>query len=311
MAEPAPIVVIGDCLVDEYYDVERIKPSPEHEGVCLVNPRLTRRVPGGAAHVAMSLARMGMPTILLGVLHDEAIAEALSAEPGLVPSFSCGRDPAGQPPPTCIKRRYQYRGQMLMRCDDDPERPRYLFWRERLHRLLPELLTRCSAVVTSDYDKGTLSASMLDTIRMSNPPIWVVDPKRRFYDAYHHPRLVFKPNASEALTFSGALSCGQAVTTLAHHTGGSVVVTAGEHGIWYGTTDYVDHHPAHPLTPQSVVGAGDTATAVLAAGLSRGWSLPQAVRACAEACAHVVTQPGTTPLDADTWRRVVDLIEVT
>ena len=197
-----------------------------------------------------------------------------------------------------------------MRHDIDPERSKYLYWRERLYRMVPDWLTRCSAVVTSDYDKGTISSTLIDRIRFANPRIWVADPKRRNYEGYQHANLVFKPNATEALLLSGTSTCHFAVTALAHQTGGSVVVTAGEHGIWYGTTDYVDHCPALPLTPTSVVGAGDTATAVLTAGLVRGWTLPQAVRACAEACAHVITQPGTTPLDGDTWRRVVHLIEV-
>ena len=307
----SPILVIGDCIVDEYYEVERVKPSPEHDGVCLVNPRLTRRVPGGAAHVAMTLARMGLDTLLVGVLHAPTMVAQLEHEPHLTLQVWHGVDRAGHLAPTCVKRRYQQDGRTLARHDEDPDRRRLAYWQSLIEEQLPTWIDGIEVVVTSDYDKGTLTDRMVDTIRRASPRIWIADPKRCYYEGYRHPNLVFKPNAREALTLSGMTTCAHAVTALAVRVLGSVVVTAGEHGIWYGTTDYVDHHPAHPVMPTSVVGAGDTATAVLAAGLSRGWTLPQAVRACTEACAHIVTQPGTTPLDAQTWRRVVDLIEVT
>lgn len=74
-----------------------------------------------------------------------------------------------------------------------------------------------------------------------------------------------------------------------------VAMTRGPRGSLLVTPDQVDAQPAHPVTVVDTVGAGDSFTAALVAGLLRGLPLSEVHARASALAAFVCTQGGATP----------------
>jgi ribokinase len=72
----------------------------------------------------------------------------------------------------------------------------------------------------------------------------------------------------------------------------SVVVTIGAEGAWVGVGDDARHVPAEPVEVVDTTGAGDAFTGALAAALSAGCDLLDAVRIGVRAGSYAVQRPG-------------------
>jgi rfaE bifunctional protein kinase chain/domain len=147
-----PVLVIGDCMLDRYWEgaVERI--SPEAPVPVLQVQRETQRA-GGAANVALNLVALGSEVRLLSLVgEDEAGAQlsALMDRAGIV--FEPVRDPGLQ---TTQKIRSVCRRQQLLRIDFEapPPAPSVRALTERAIALLPQH----DWVLLSDYAKGSLA----------------------------------------------------------------------------------------------------------------------------------------------------------
>ena len=81
----------------------------------------------------------------------------------------------------------------------------------------------------------------------------------------------------------------------AEQTGRTVVVTLGGEGVIAATPDAVLQVGALKITPVDTVGAGDTFCGYLAAGLSSGLPLAQALRRAAAAGSLACLKPGAQP----------------
>jgi ribokinase len=93
-------------------------------------------------------------------------------------------------------------------------------------------------------------------------------------------------------------------------TGRTVVVTLGGEGVMAAAPDAVLQVEALKITPVDTVGAGDTFCGYLAAGLSSGLPLRQALRRAAAAGSLACLKPGAQPaipLAADVDRAVASV----
>jgi ribokinase len=81
----------------------------------------------------------------------------------------------------------------------------------------------------------------------------------------------------------------------AEKTGRTVIVTLGSDGVVAGSANGLLEMPAMPVTPVDTVGAGDTFCGYLAAGLSEGLSLEDALRRAAAAGSLACLKPGAQP----------------
>ena len=74
------------------------------------------------------------------------------------------------------------------------------------------------------------------------------------------------------------------------------VVTAGDQGCWYAVANgHVQHFPAFPIAAVDTTGCGDVFHGAYAASLSRGESIPRAIRVATAAAGLKATQPGGQP----------------
>jgi|10_taG_2_1085330.scaffolds.fasta_scaffold12542_2 bifunctional ADP-heptose synthase (sugar kinase/adenylyltransferase) len=297
MARPK-VVILGDIMLDRYFEIDRTKQSPEHDGLCLINPILKDENPGGAGNVATCLAKMGIPTMIIGAVGSTNLHRMLDWIPNLtnitfvVPNLECRKD------------RYLHEGVTHTRIDTDPIAEDFRIWDPMILEIINNLPKSCEVLITSDYNKGTLSESILQALK-GRFQTWIADPKKTFYDAYKSEEIIIKPNSAEALDMTSTDDTSDAIAKLAEWTPGRIVVTDSKNPILYTDKDSTKEMVIPQYEPNTVVGAGDVMTAVLAAGAIKGWDLNKSLEAGVLACKHTLSlDPGST-LDRKAWNHIV------
>jgi D-beta-D-heptose 7-phosphate kinase/D-beta-D-heptose 1-phosphate adenosyltransferase len=301
-----PVLVLGDVMLDRHVHghVRRISPEAPVPVVGLTGQD---RSPGGAGHVAASLAGLGCPVTLAGAVGTDAEGEelrraltargvarlALIERPDLV---------------TISKTRIlSETHQQLLRLDRDGDRAAYeAASDELLDRALP-LVAGQRAAVLADYDKGAITAAVAGALirrcRERSIPC-VVDPKKADLSIYAGATLL-APNAFETARALGRpLDSGEAIDRAAAELRATLgleamVITRGPDGMTLATPRGVTHVPAQAREVADVTGAGDTVVAVLAACLGAGWEVEQACRLASVAAGIAVGRAGTYPVQAD------------
>jgi len=266
---------------------------------------------GGAANVAVNLQKLGCFVELLGYIGEDNNGRQLRAElqqhgiihTNLVESFSH----------TISKTRIIVDDQYTLRCDDDST------MRTRIHRkhhegelvrALSELgdKQRFDIVIVSDYAKGTITDTIMDTIKASFPCKILCDIKPTNAHLFNDVFCVV-PNLQEALELVNAQN-NYTYSTLAREIKNrfglqAVVITLSEHGIFLldqhdNTYSFeahvVDYNQRNAVL--DVTGAGDTVISALAACLAIGYDLKESVRLSNLAAGVVVGKTGTAVCSA-------------
>lgn len=296
------LLVVGDVMLDQYIwgDVARISPEAP---VPIVRASHQSERPGGAANVAMNLARLGAQVVVAGFTggdkNESLLAESLRSN-GISPAFiSC------QGFPTITKLRILGGKQQMLRLDSEElrERPQRDY-----DRLIEDVLARvpaCDAIVLSDYAKGGLTPAVCQAViqaaRKSKIPV-LVDPKNADFSRYRGATTIC-PNLRElsdalrtdAQNLEELLNAAEAMipeydleflaATLSEK--GIALVRPGKHWI----------APAAARQVFDVSGAGDTVIAVLALCLSSALSPETAVELANVAAGVVVGKVGTVPVE--------------
>jgi D-beta-D-heptose 7-phosphate kinase/D-beta-D-heptose 1-phosphate adenosyltransferase len=272
----ASVVVVGDVMLDRYLFGGTSRISPEAP-VPVVHVRQSEDRAGGAANVAVNLARLGVRTTLLGVVgqDDEAAALQTTLERSDVECHFT--EVSGWP--TITKTRVQSRGQQLIRLDREEVA---VAGSNELTQELMRHLKDASAVVLSDYGKGGLDdiAAMIDACRSAGVPVFV-DPKGADFDKYRGATLV-TPNQGEFETAAGACASDEELVSRARGMLDeldltALLVTRSEKGmLLIEGSDEPEFLSTRALEVYDVTGAGDTVIAVLAAALAAGESLKSA-----------------------------------
>lgn len=288
----AHVVVVGDVMLDRYLFGGTSRISPEAP-VPVVHVRQSEDRAGGAANVAVNLARLGVRTTLLGIVGDDDEAAALC---GVLQgsNIDCQFTTVSGWP-TITKTRVQSRGQQLIRLDREEATPS---GSDALTRTLDRHLDNASAVVLSDYGKGGLAdvAAMIAACRKSNTPVFV-DPKGTDFAKYRGATLI-TPNQGEFEAVAGPCASDEELIARARQMLldldlEALLVTRSEKGMLVvDGSDEPELMPTRALEVFDVTGAGDTVIAVLAAALASGDSLKAAARLSNLAAGLVVGKIG-------------------
>jgi len=295
----ARVLVVGDVMLDRYWygAVDRISPEAPVPVV-----RITRdeERTGGAANVAYNVVTLGAQASLLTVVGaDEAShkLEALVANTGIQPHF--GRDPELT---TTVKLRIIGRQQQLLRLDfeNTPKNELLASQTAAFETLLPSH----GAVLFSDYGKGGLGhiTDMIARARAASKPI-LVDPKGSDYNRYQGATVI-TPNRAELQQVIGAWrneeDLRSKVRVLREQLDlQAVLLTRSEEGMTLFDADGELHVSAQAREVFDVTGAGDTVIATMAALVSAGFSLREAVPLANQAGGIVVGKFGTATVSYD------------
>lgn len=294
------ILVVGDIMVDRYYDGQVDRISPEAPVPVLKVSKVFDR-PGGAANVAINIAKLGIDVTLIGYVGKDAAAEDLkrifqNSGVDFVPIESDHR-------PTILKARARANTQQMLRLDFEES-----FATEYHDRLIDEIANRMptfDAVILSDYAKGTLTRapSIIKTCRQNGKAVFV-DPKGKDFSIYRGATLI-TPNTTEFVAVVGAVDSEQnfelRAESLRNELGlEHVLITRGENGMTLVSTDgQVYSVAAEALEVFDVTGAGDTVIATLAAAHVSGFTMRDAVRLSNIAAGIVVGRTGTSSVTAE------------
>jgi len=270
---------------------------------------------GGAGNVVRNVMTLGGGATLVGVRGDDPAgdqAERLCREAG-IPTSGLVTAPGR---PTTVKMRVIAHHQHVVRVDREEDGPLDSGAARDLAEKALSSLPRAQALVVSDYDKGAVSADLLQALlpeaARRGLPI-VIDPKVRLFRHYR-PATVVTPNAREAMEASGLpgrsdrdfeVIGGRLLALLGTD---SVLITRGERGMLLlkaggGSLSI----PAAAREVFDVTGAGDTVVAVMALALAAGASLEESAIMANHAAGVVVGKVGTAALTREELSRAVAL----
>jgi D-glycero-beta-D-manno-heptose-7-phosphate kinase len=293
-ATPRPILVVGDSMLDRYWEGRCERLSPEAPVPVLRVTSESSRV-GGAGNVALNIAALGASVSLLTLVGADEAGDVLSGllrRGGVTLHAVGGHRHRTTQKIRCVAQRHQ-----LLRTDFEDEAADDCC--AALGQAFAELLPRDGVVVLSDYAKGALrDCPDLIALARARGCTVLVDPKGTDFDRYRHAHLV-KPNAAELQAVVGAWrddrdlqrKCAVLRRRLALET---LLVTRGESGLSLFTAAGVRHHPTEAREVFDVCGAGDTVIATLARFLAAGWSLDDSARWANRAAGVAVSRFGTT-----------------
>lgn len=288
----ARVLVVGDVMLDRYYQGDTQRISPEAP-VPVVRVNKVEDKAGGAANVARNIAHLDARVGLLGLIGRDSNGESLKAilaQDGIA-SELLEQDVQ----PTIAKMRVISRHQQVVRLDI--EQNFALEQAQALAERVQHVLTDYDFVLISDYAKGSLAAvgQIISTAKAAGKTV-LVDPKQADLSVYRGADVI-TPNLSEFRLAGGDTSSEEAMFASAramlNRCGiGAMLLTRSEHGMTLITPTETHHFPAQVLEVSDVTGAGDTVIATLAVMLGAGMALPQAVEVANLAAGLVVAKLG-------------------
>ncbi len=298
-SQARPVLVVGDAMLDRYHEGTTTRISPEAP-VPVLHVSTSFQRPGGAANVALNIAALGVPVSLIcyvgddndaRILQDLLEAQGVNCHFVTVPSCC-----------TIVKMRAISQGQQIMRldfeqrfsCVDDPA----------LANVFDEALADHDIVILSDYGKGTLDnvSALIARARGAGKTI-LVDPKGNDFSRYAGATLM-TPNEREFFQIVGQADdeadFNRKGQQLRSELGlKALLVTRGERGMTLiDDADTVTSIATRAREVYDVTGAGDTVIATLAATISSGMPIKDAMAIANQAAGIVVSRPGTATVTA-------------
>lgn len=294
------IMVVGDVMLDRFVDGTVSRLSPEAP-VPILEKAMDSIMPGGAANVAINLARLGCDVRLLSVTGGDAAGLQLGHLLGsnLAIDFHQVVDNAR---PTTTKTRFRADKQQVLRVDEEITTPIDGSTATQLVSSFADSLPGVKLVVLSDYAKGAVPPDVITQIKTLTSkaaiPL-VTDPKLADFSVYAGSDML-TPNLSElrmAATLAGddLEDIAAAASELAKsYELGSILVTLSARGMLLARADGTwDHDPTRAREVFDVSGAGDTVIAMIAAALASGVTQAEAVQLANIAAGVVVGKAGT------------------
>ncbi len=305
-ASQRKVVILGDVMLDEFVWGEVTRVSPEAP-VPVVDVRRESVHLGGAANVLANVVALGAGACVVGVIGDDSAGDRLraslkDASPIQTDNYlvvSKGR-------PSTTKTRIIAHNQLVVRADREQRSPVNGQVEQQILVSLKQALSDADAFVVSDYDKGVVTARILEeilNIAYQRVPV-LIDPKIRNF-AHYRPATLITPNHHEALRMTnmeedsddGLHKSAQAIReTLGCD---AVLITRGDRGIMLLQGD---SEPVFVETAArevfDVTGAGDTVIAALATSLAAGATMYEAANLANHAAGIVVGKVGTATASA-------------
>ena len=300
------VVVVGDVMLDHFLwgEVNRISPEAP---VPVVRVRRESFHPGGCGNVAANLRALGGIPLVFAPVGPDRTAETLRTELTRL-GIDAGHlvEIAGRV--TTKKTRIVAHQQQVVRFDREEELDLAGADEAAFIAAVRGGLDGADALVISDYDKGGITAGLLEAIlpeARGRRIIVAIDPKRRHFARYQGPTLI-TPNLAEAAhavgfpirTDEDVLRAGHSIRESLAADG--VLLTRGEHGMSLFERDgLITHIAATAREVFDVTGAGDTVIATAVLALTAGASLREAAFLANRAAGIAIGKIGTATVRPD------------
>ena len=290
------VLVVGDVMLDRYWSGKVARISPEAPVPVVHVKNIQDRV-GGAANVALNIAKLGGKVTLVGVIGDDVegqtLRQLLEAQ-GVSCEFVVEKNIK-----SICKLRVMAQHQQLIRVDFE-ESP-LQFDQEALSAKLRKRWPQHKVVIFSDYGKGSLSnvAVHIQAAKAAGLKV-LVDPKGTDYKRYDGADVI-TPNLAEFQAVVGVCSNEQDLVEkgrdlLKIHKIAALLLTRGEAGMTLIKESEAHSLPAQAKDVFDVTGAGDTVIAVMALGVALERPLSEGMYLANLAAGVVVGKLGTATL---------------
>jgi D-beta-D-heptose 7-phosphate kinase/D-beta-D-heptose 1-phosphate adenosyltransferase len=310
--------VIGDAMVDEYFQVSVKRMSPEFPIPVMLSEdeRPCQILPGGAANVAYQFKHFDADVRLCSLvdLFAKTCFESYDIDTSLcfdmqkINNRDYNDNYHSQNTMTygMVPRKKRIYDGDFPTYRWDVERPNYGLADFNLKSCIKALYDqyilhdpKFDVLIFSDYDKGMFGNSPWCVERIKSIPT-IVDPKGNDLEKWKGCT-VFKPNDKEAEMLSGIPASnwlGQCKYFIERIRCDSVIITQGGNGVvGIAGGQSFQYRPAQKnLHPESVVGAGDCFMAFLAMALGHGFNVQDAAEIAYEAGALYVTRKHNSPI---------------
>lgn len=276
------ILVVGDVMIDRYVNVKTSRKAAEAD-IPVWDELSTRHVLGGAGNVAANVKSLlpDAEVCILGIYSHRAFDELNARGIRSVNIEDCSE---------MVKTRFVEEDKIIFRVDNFKKFE--LKDMVRLSQLETRYLdTRFDVVIFSDYDKGTLTETLVSNL-MSTGIKTIVDSKRSDLSIFKGCDIL-KINRGEY----DSLRTDQ--VTYPEKIFPHVIVTHGEQPTMYrdrnekGVIRSCFVGVRSVLTEVDVTGCGDTHTAALAVAISNGLEMIPAIQYANDAASVVVSKMGT------------------
>jgi len=297
------VLVVGDIMLDRYIygDIERISPEAP---VPILKVHREFAVPGGAGNVMRNLCALGSAVAFVSVVGDDSAGSELT---GLIGGHQ-GVEPwllvqGGRR--TTEKTRFiaqgGHHGHPMLRADREETGPIDRRLADRMVRIARDAMVATTVTVLSDYRKGVLAgdipAQLIGAARHLGRRI-VADLRGRDYERYAGVDVLLTTRRDLARACSippvsdeGFVAAAEQVRR--HHDIGAIMVTSTEAGITLVHDGAPQHFPVDAPDVMDLAGAGDSATAMVAASVAAGLGLPLAAQLATLAGGIVLGRIGT------------------
>ncbi|MGB0403866.1 MAG: bifunctional heptose 7-phosphate kinase/heptose 1-phosphate adenyltransferase [Salibacteraceae bacterium] len=266
------VLVIGDVMIDAYYQgkVDRISPEAP---VPVVRVTKSEKRLGGAANVARNLKSLGATPFLCSVIGEDLsgneFLDILDQES--MPSTGIIRSAERT---TTVKTRVISGSQHMLRIDEEKisslSNQELVDFENHIKNLIES--EKIDVIIFEDYDKGIITASLIKAVvnyaHINDIPV-AVDPKKDNFLNYKNVDL-FKPNLKELveglkieITTKSTQELNKANALLhevLNHK--NSLITLSEKGVFIGSKSQGEIIPAHFRNITDVSGAGDTVISV-------------------------------------------------
>jgi D-glycero-beta-D-manno-heptose-7-phosphate kinase len=292
-------------MLDEFVWGEVTRISPEAP-IPVVNVQRESIHLGGAANVLANLISLGARASIVGVVGNDRAGDQLRSSLRQISSQDGNLIPDGSRP-TTIKTRIIAHSQPVVRTDRESRTQIGQDIEDQIISQLTSSLTNADAFVVSDYDKGAVTARILETVlplAYDRVPV-LIDPKLRNFRAYR-PATLITPNHVEALRMTNSEEdSDEGLHAAAERIRGelncdAVLITRGSQGMMLLEGN---SNPVYVNTiareVYDVTGAGDTVIAALASALSTGASMIEAATFANHAAGIVVGKVGTATVSPE------------
>jgi rfaE bifunctional protein kinase chain/domain len=303
------VLVVGDCMLDEYLwgRVSRISPEAP---VMVVEQESTSHAAGGASNVAANLVALGAHAGICAVCGADAMADLLRGELERL-GVDCAGVVTEPSRPTTVKTRVIAHNQQVVRVDRETRVPIPAAAEAALLQQVRLEIGQADAVLFSDYNKGVLTERVvtetLAAAQAAGKPT-LANAKPANIGLFRGLSML-QVNQSEAEAITGlalrdeasVLEAGERLLALCRCE--AALITRGGHGLTlFERQGDVHQIPAIELEVYDVAGAGDSviAAAALAVACGASWGEVGVLANCAGNAK--VRKLGVVPVTPDDLR---------
>lgn len=283
------IAIYGDSILDEYHQVNVTRISPEFPIPIMLSEQINpfKIVLGGAANIAAQLVNFNVKIQLYSLIDQHFLDNAC------INTNNCVKIDKN------ISRKKRFYDKNFPICRWDIENENYGYTINQLNEILNKLFNQpvnADIIIFSDYNKGVFSSNFHEKLIKDN--ITIVDPKGKDIDKWIGCT-VFKPNAHEALLFSGKKEWKDQCMYFKNRLKcNSVVITNEANGVrGLCENEYFEYIPVNIKNlPESVIGAGDNFVSFFSLSLANGFNIPQSAEIAFEIASLYVQKKHNEPI---------------